>query len=354
MGVMKFEANRVRRNYVGGREIDRLQQVEPAVDSNRPEEWLASLVPAMNEGLAPVENEGLSVTESGALFRDVVRKEGERLLGSAHYERYGESLGFLVKLLDSSMRLHTQAHPTREFAQAELDSDWGKLECYYVLSVRDGQEGYIRLGFQNAPSKAEWKEIVKTQDMARMDACFEKVPIQAGDIVYIPGGVPHAIGEGILLVEIMEPSDLVVRCEFEREGVRLPEEGRFMGKGLDFCLDVFDYTEYSVADVLSTFYLKREVVIEPADWTLARLIPAEIARTFEVFSLQFKKSVELALDERFLVGLNVGGEVDIWDGAKLMRVREGESFFVPADQQQIEFHSVSGRPAKLCLVGNVL
>ena len=32
------------------------------------------------------------------------------------------------------------------------------------------------------------------------------------------------------MLEIMEPSDLVVRCEFEREGIVVPEDGRFMGQ----------------------------------------------------------------------------------------------------------------------------
>jgi len=36
--------------------------------------------------------------------------------------------------------------------------------------------------------------------------------------LFIPGGILHAIGEGIFMVEIMEPSDLAVRFEFERAG----------------------------------------------------------------------------------------------------------------------------------------
>ena len=41
-----------------------------------------------------------------------------------------------------------------------------------------------------------------------------------GDVWIVPGGLPHAIGAGVLMVEVMEPSDWVVRCEFEREGER--------------------------------------------------------------------------------------------------------------------------------------
>ena len=65
---------------------------------------------------------------------------------------------------------------------------------------------------------------MEKQDKARMDGCFEKIPVQVGEVWYIPGGMPHAIGEGITMLEIMEPSDLVVRCEFEREGIVVPGE----------------------------------------------------------------------------------------------------------------------------------
>ena len=75
---------------------------------------------------------------------------------------------------------------------------------------------------------------MEKQDKARMDGCFEKIPVQVGEVWYIPGGMPHAIGEGITMLEIMEPSDLVVRCEFEREGIVVPEDGRFMGRGWTF------------------------------------------------------------------------------------------------------------------------
>ena len=62
--------------------------------------------------------------------------------------------------------------------------------------------------------------------------------------------IPELQQELRTMLEIMEPSDLVVRCEFEREGIVVPEDGRFMGRGLDFCLDIFDYTEYPKEEIM--------------------------------------------------------------------------------------------------------
>ena len=130
------------------------------------------------------------------------------------------------------MRLHVQAHPSTRFANEVMGMPYGKLECYYILHVRDGISPYIRLGFQQYARK-RWLEgnCGETGTRPGWNGCFEKIPVQVGEVWYIPGGMPHAIGEGITMLEIMEPSDLVVRCEFEREGIVVPEDGRFDGVG---------------------------------------------------------------------------------------------------------------------------
>ncbi len=162
-------------------------------------------------------------------LHDLFARDPDYYFGREHAERLGAHPGFLAKLLDSAMRLHVQAHPTAAFAREHLGSPWGKLEAYVILALRDAEHAYIRLGFQRPPSPSEWRRIVLEQDIAAMDACFDPIPVRVGEVWLVPGGLPHAIGEGILMLEVMEPSDLVVRCEFVREGVEVPPEARFMG-----------------------------------------------------------------------------------------------------------------------------
>ena len=352
MPIVKFKPNRVRRNYLGGKGIDVLQNRLPAKDTDQPEEWIASTIEASNKGLHPVENEGLSVLDDQQLFIERIQANPAHYLGNKHIEKYGLSLGFLMKLLDSSMRLHTQAHPTREFAQKYLKSEWGKFEAYYILKIRDAEEGYIRLGFQHAPTKEQWQKMLLEQDLERMDACFEKIPIREGDVVYIPGGVPHAIGENVLMVEIMEPSDLVIRCEFEREGIVVPEEARFMGKGMDFCLDVFDYTAYSVVDIQEKFFLEKQLVAETSVAQINRLVPASIAHSFEVFSLALQGTYHFEKDERFWTGVCTKGSVKITADNKEVVIERGESFFLASTAKKVVFEV--SEATEICLVSNVL
>lgn len=354
MSIIKFKQNRVRRNYSGGKELDKLQNVQPAEDGNRPEEWIASLIEATNKGLDLIDNEGISTSIDGKVFKELIKENPEKMLGTEHYKKYGISLAFLMKLLDSSMRLHTQVHPTRVFAQKYLNSDWGKFEAYYVLNIRNQEEGYIRLGFQHAPSKEDWEKIIKNQDIQKMDQCFDKIQIRKGDIVFIPGGIPHAIGEDVLLVEIMEPSDLVVRCEFDREGILLPEASRFMGKGLDFCLDIFDYTEYSIEQIQNKFFLDKELVNQIKGATVHRLIPASIARTFEVYSYEITKESHFKSDDRFMVGLNLESPIRLTGDGKSIMIQKGESFFIPSYLNSFCIEPIHNQPAEICMVTNVL
>jgi len=358
--------NRVRRNYRGGAGIDRLQAKDfkgrVYQDGDRPEEWVASLVNARNPGLAPVENEGLSrcAIHGQPYLAGLLQAAPELYLGREWYNARGLDLGFLLKILDSSMRLHVQAHPTAAFARERLGSPYGKFECYYILSIRDGKEGYIRLGFQHAPAKDEWRRIIQDQDIAAMDACFEKIPVKPGEVWYIPGGVPHAIGENTLMLEIMEPSDLVVRCEFEREGITVPPEARFMGRGLDFCLDVFDYTEQSVADVRRKYRLSPGPLIKSSG-AIYEELAAPPAAPFVVRRLSIQPNATISLDVTpFGAAIATRGKVAIDCGTEKAILDQGQSLFIAAAAKTLKIHSEIHselclvQPAKLQFVGELM
>lgn len=332
-GLIKLPENRVRRNYLGGAGIDRLHGKAVCVDNDRPEEWIGSMVEAMNPGMDPVKQEGLALVETGqglCCLRDVVNEEQRFYLGDSIHSDKTWQLSFLLKILDSAMRLHVQVHPSTRFANEVMGKPYGKLECYYILGVREGIDPYIRLGFQHSPGRERWKQIVETQDREQMDSCFERIPVKPGEVWYIPGGMPHAIGEGITMLEIMEPSDLVVRCEFEREGVTVPEEARFMGRGLDFCLDVFDYTEYSREQVREKCRIAPEVLQRTKAWERRRLVGESLTPCFFVESLRVWEETVIPHNGKFNLGV-------VCSGSCVMELQESAS------------QRADGRPAKLQL-----
>src|ERR1051326_5171354 len=237
--------NLVWRSYPGGSVLRRFRALPSAPDNHFPEDWLASTVQARNGENSSGPGEGLSFVRANGtwtVLRDLFASESDFWFGANHLARGGNAPGVLWKLLDSSVRLQFQAHPDATFAREHFNSNAGKTECWYILSTRD--DACVYLGFQRPPARNEWAEMIREQKVDKMLACFERIPVKAGDCYVVPAGTPHAIGAGVFMVELMEPTDWVVRCEVVTAGLALSPDACFMGIGLDACLDVFDYRAY--------------------------------------------------------------------------------------------------------------
>jgi mannose-6-phosphate isomerase len=67
-----------------------------------------------------------------------------------------------------------------------------------------------------------------------MLAAMNRVEVAAGDTVLVPAGTVHAIGAGILLLELQEPTDLSVLVEWKAFGVG--DGAEHLGLGWDAAL----------------------------------------------------------------------------------------------------------------------
>jgi mannose-6-phosphate isomerase len=331
--IVELPQNRVWRSYQGGRILDELVGKDDPRDSHFPEDWIGSVTPPRNPATQS-EYEGISTVRINGqelLFTDLIARDPEYFLGTDHMARFGQQPMVLVKLLDSAVRLQFQVHPTAEFAQAYLDSNSGKAEAYYVLALReDVEEAFVYLRFQRAPNRAALKRCIEEQDLVTMEGFFDKIMVKPGDVLFIPGGIPHAIGGGIFMVEIMEPSDLVVRFEFERAGYTLPESARFMNRGLDFCLDIFDFDAKPESVMRSEYMFEPRLEVTYGE-TAHRyhLIGAETTPCFGV-----KKSVIKGVVEReestFFTGVVTAGACVLKTDDASIELGTFDKFFCPS------------------------
>jgi mannose-6-phosphate isomerase len=152
----------------------------------------------------------------GPLLADVIAADPVAWLGPEHVAGYGADPALLVKLLDAGQRLPLHVHPDRAFAAAHLASRHGKTEAWLVLEAVP--DAAVYLGFTRDVSAAELAGWVRSQDVDSMLAAINRVPVAAGDTVLCPAGTPHAIGAGILLIELQEPSDWSVLLEWRGFG----------------------------------------------------------------------------------------------------------------------------------------
>jgi len=197
--------------------------------------------------------------------------------------------------------------------------------------------GYVYLGFQRPPSRDELRRLIETQDIAALERCFDKIPVRPGDTLLVPGGCPHALGENLLLVEIQEPSDLVVRFEFERGGYVLPENARFMQRGLEFCLDVFDRRPWPPArlDLEARCPPKRRRALGP-DSFQDDLIDAARTPCFRLRKSYLRAPVTKSEDS-FHLGIVTAGSGTVSVGGETHPLRPFEKIFVPAGLGPLAF-----------------
>ncbi len=239
--------------YLGGGRIDAFCGVPADVSDGvpRPEDWLASTTQAFN-GAVEISGEGLGRFEDGRLVKDVAG-----------------ALPILVKLLDSDERLVIQAHPTVPCAKQLFNSRVGKTECWYFLPGT-APDACVYLGFKPGVTREEWERAVwknvelwkyGIMDGTTRSTCstrlknpllemLHRVPVAPGDFVFVDGGVPHAIGAGCFMVELQEPSDLMVVAErFTPSGRRIPDAKMHGGVGWERMFDVYEYEDLDYEEV---------------------------------------------------------------------------------------------------------
>jgi mannose-6-phosphate isomerase len=194
---------------------------------DRPEDWVASVTSRFGR-----EPDGMTRLPDGTLLADVIAADPVAWLGAEHVARYGPDPALLVKLLDAGQRLPLHVHPDRGFAAKHLASPYGKTEAWIVLEA--SPDATVHLGFSRDVTAAELAGWVGRQDAAAMLAATNRVPVSAGDTVLCPAGTPHSIGDGVLVVELQEPTDLSILLEW-RDFALGPDDA-FLGLPADEAL----------------------------------------------------------------------------------------------------------------------
>jgi mannose-6-phosphate isomerase len=232
MNLARVRPTRVYRFYRGGALIDRLRG-EPERDGDHPEDWLGSVVPANNPGRDEPEA-GLTRLDDGSLLRDSIRQR------PAHWG----TPDLLVKLLDPVERLPVHAHPDREFARTHLGSEYGKTEAWIIVTTRDADVD-VWLGLTEDVEPARYRDWVERQDAETLLGSLHHLAVHRGDVVFVPAGIPHAIGGGALIVELQEPTDFSIVCEWK--GFPIEPENAHLGLGWELAIEALRLEAYEPA-----------------------------------------------------------------------------------------------------------
>jgi len=342
MKPFKFTANRVWRCYLGGKLIDRLRGDANGTDGLFPEDWIASTVEA-NNPQQDVPEEGIStavVDGEEVSFASLTETHAEALFGAEHVARCGRTTGFLMKLLDAAIRLPLQAHPDREAARRLYNSEYGKTEVWIVLDTRPiGDETpYLLLGFNHDLDRGVFVEDCLRGEVTRPLGMVHRHPVKPGDVVLLTGGLIHAIGPGVFLVEIMEPTDLVTQPEPMCGSQPLTKRDQFGAIAPEKAMEVFDYTPASQEQAWAGAALAPRVRGVQGRSRCLTLVGPEDCRLFGGWRIEVEGAWrDDARESGFFAGVVTQGAVELESGGGRLGLRQGETFFVPFSAGRYEF-----------------
>lgn len=300
-------ANQPRQFYRGGASIAALRG-DVSADFG-PEDWVASTTTLYGR-----DDAGLSVLPDGTLLRDAVAADPTAWLGERHVAEFGADTALLVKLLDAGQRLPVHCHPSNAFAATHLDCRHGKTESWIVIGT-NGFEPTVYIGFREDITPEQLEGWVAAQDTGDMLAALNPVRVTAGDTVFVPAGLPHAIGEGVFIVELQQPTDFSVTLEWK--GFLANADIGHLGLGYRTALECVDHRGW--AEALDT--LVRHTGADTGE--VVPLFSEQADPFFRADRLQVSGS--LPLDASFSVLVVLAGEGKLGD----LPVRQGSTVVVP-------------------------
>ncbi|MFI3226569.1 MAG: type I phosphomannose isomerase catalytic subunit [Clostridia bacterium] len=333
--ILKLSETRVWRTYTGGEIIDKWHGKDSGVVTNFPEDWVASTTKAINPNRND-EFEGLSRVvdvEGNPTLKEIMDAQPENYYGKAHMEQIGETAGILIKLIDAAERLTIQAHPDKKFAKEYFKSDYGKTEAWYILGTQeiDGVEPCVYFGFKPHVTREIWKDVFDRQDIPAMLDCLHRMPVKTGDSLFIPGGLPHAIGCGCFIAEVQEPTDLTMRTELVTpNGLHIHENQCHQGLGHDLMLDCFHYTGESFEDTKAKWMSSPVKLIDTEDTEMVSLIDDRFTDLFTMRQIKTKGTVALEATGQMKTWIVLNGKGSIKTPVEEISIEQGNFLLIPA------------------------
>lgn len=172
---------------------------------------------------------------AGRTLAEISQAFGPALLGERSLPRYGRDFPLLAKFLHANDKLSIQVHPDDAYAHTvEAHTGFhGKTEAWYILAAEPGAQ--VIYGLSRASDREEFAAAVAA---GALESLLNYVPVQAGDVIFVPAGTLHAINAGILLFEIQQKSDLTYRVyDYNRRDAA----GNLRDLHLAQALDVIDF-----------------------------------------------------------------------------------------------------------------
>lgn len=240
-------------------------------------------------------------TVDGETLPEYIKRNGSKILGTNCQNMH--DFPILVKIIDACQNLSVQVHPDDAYALAN-EGQRGKSEMWYVLDSAEGAVLYC--GFKKKISREEFVERIKNNTLLDV---LKTVPAKRGEVLFIPAGTVHALGKGVLLVEIQENSNVTYR--------------------------IFDYGRdrpLHIAKALDVTNLNPPNEYERGEhYPHVAACPYFVVDKLDLDGKILSQASGVVDEKSFLHVQILGGEGTITCGGEELNYRKGDSFFLTAN-----------------------
>lgn len=299
---LKFETV-LKKKVWGGNALATRFNKKSTITDNIGESWELS---AITDDQSVISNGFLA----GNNIEELIEVYMGDITGDQIYEKFGNEFPLLIKFIEAQEDLSIQVHPNNELAKKRHKA-YGKTEMWYILECKKNSKIYT--GFKKGVTKEIYQEALKNNRI--VDIMNIETP-EPGDAFFTPAGRVHAIGAGIVLVEIQQTSDITYRIfDWNRKGTG--KEKRELHT--DLALDAIDFNQNG----------SNKLSKPPVPNKNLNLVNCEF---FNTNLLWFNKPIdkEYHIIDSFVVYICTDGEFQIcWDG-NTEKVIKGETVLLPA------------------------
>lgn len=222
----------------------------------------------------------------------------------------------LVKIIDAKEDLSVQVHPNDDYAYKH-EGEQGKAECWYILDAEPdatiiyGHEALEPEDFEKMIEEGQWSDLLT------------KVKVKPGDFFDVPAGTIHAIGKGIMLLEIQQSSDTTYRLyDYDRKD----NEGNYRELHLQQAKEVTQVPHHD-----SPFNRRAE---EQVPDSILRLIETPY---YKVERIKVSNRVDLTDINPYLMLTVIDGKGYLDMEGQHYEIRKGNSFILPKDSREATF-----------------
>ncbi len=245
----------------------------------------------------------------GRSLHDLVCEHPDELLG--RHAACGQ-FPLLFKFLDAAETMSVQVHPNDAQAATLAPGQHGKSEAWLILAAEPNRRLFV--GLRSGVDRATLEQHLAA---GTVEQCLHSIPARVGDVISVPAGTVHAIGAGVALAEIQQPSDVTFRL-FDWN--RRDTHGRLRPLHVESALQCIDFTCGPVSP------------LAPQQLAAANGLSEELIRTEHFVWRCHKQATHFRLPEedRCRILSLIDGHAQIVSSTGREPLAAGESLVIPA------------------------